>query len=256
MMIVCAGACMMSCGSGRKVLFFSSLEGEWNIVKVEGQSVDMAKKPFIGFDVAGKRMYGYSGCNRMMGSLEIDSVNPGSLKLGQIGSTRMMCPDMETERRVLDALDKVVSFQQVADKPESIVLCGQNGQQLMTLEKKINLEVSLSELSGRWTIEMANGKEIKGTAEVTPFIGFDVDERRVYGNVGCNTINGPLMQDEDKPNSLNFGKLATTMMMCPDMETETIVLNALNETKCFSVKDGKVYLLSENGTELLVLKKQ
>lgn len=44
------------------------------------------------------------------------------------------------------------------------------------------------------------------------------------------------------------------MMMCPDMETETIVLNALNETKSFSMKDDKVYLLGENGNELLVLK--
>ena len=40
------------------------------------------------------------------------------------------------------------------------------------------------------------------------------------------------------------------------METETIVLNALNETKSFSMKDNKVYLLGENGNELLVLKKR
>ncbi len=45
-------------------------------------------------------------------------------------------------------------------------------------------------------------------------------------------------------------------MMRPDMETETIVLNALNETKSLSMKDDKVYLLGENGNELLVLKKQ
>lgn len=46
------------------------------------------------------------------------------------------------------------------------------------------------------------------------------------------------------------------MMMCPDMETETTVLNALNETRSFSIKNGQVYLLGENGNELLVLKKQ
>lgn len=55
---------------------------------------------------------------------------------------------------------------------------------------------------------------------------------------------------------MRFDNVATTMMMCPDMETETIVLNALNETKSFSMKDDKVYLLGENGNELLVLKKQ
>ena len=101
-----------------------------------------------------------------------------------------------------------------------------------------------------------NGKKIVGTAEVTPFIGFNLDESRIYGNMGCNTINGALTQEDGKPNSLRFDNVATTMMMCPDMETETIVLNALNETKSFSMKDNKVYLLGENGNELLVLKKR
>lgn len=168
----------------------------------------------------------------------------------------MMCPDMKTEQMVLGALDKVTSFQTVSDKPSVITLCNQDGQPLMTLEKKAAPEVSLSDLSGEWVIELVNGKKIVGTAEVTPFIGFNLDESRIYGNMGCNTINGALTQEDGKPNSLRFDNVATTMMMCPDMETETIVLNALNETKSFSMKDNKVYLLGENGNELLVLKKR
>lgn len=72
----------------------------------------------------------------------------------------------------------------------------------------------------------------------------------------ANTINGALLQNEKTANSLKFENIATTMMMCPDMETETTVLNALNETRSFSIKNGQVYLLGENGNELLVLKKQ
>lgn len=256
MMAVCAGALIVSCGSGKNMLSVSSLDGEWNITEVDGQKISTERMPFIGFDVAQKRIYGNSGCNRMMGSFEADSLKPGTLKFGQIGSTRMMCPDMKTEQMVLGALDKVTSFQTVSDKPDVITLCNQDGQLLMTLEKKAAPEVSLSDLSGEWVIELVNGKKIVGTAEVTPFIGFNLDESRIYGNVGCNTINGALMQEDGKPNSLRFDNVATTMMMCPDMETETIVLNALNETKSFSMKDDKVYLLGENGNELLVLKKQ
>ena len=195
MMAVCAGALIVSCGSGKNMLSVSSLDGEWNITEVDGQKISTERMPFIGFDVAQKRIYGNSGCNHMMGSFEADSLKPGTLKFGQIGSTRMMCPDMKTEQMVLGVLDKVI------------------------------------------------GKKIVGTAEVTPFIGFNLDESRIYGNVGCNTINGALMQEDGKPNSLRFDNVATTMMMCPDMETETIVLNALNETKSFSMKDDKVYLL-------------
>ena len=54
-------------------------------------------------------------------------------------------------------------------------------------------QVSLSDLSGEWVIELVNGKKIVGTAEVTPFNGFNLDKSRIYGNVGCNTINGCLL---------------------------------------------------------------
>lgn len=256
LMAVCAGALIVSCNSGKNMLSLSALNGEWNITEVEGQKIAADKLPFIGFDVTQKRIYGNSGCNRMMGTFEADSLKPGMLKFGQIGSTRMMCPDMKTEQMVLSVMDKVASYQTVSDKPEVIALCNQDGKPLLVLEKKEAPKVSLSDLSGEWVIELAGGNKIVATAEVAPFIGFNTDESRIYGNVGCNTINGALIQDEDVPSSLRFENVATTMMMCPDMQTETIVLNALNETRSFDVKDGKIYLLGENGNELLVLKKQ
>lgn len=255
-MAICAGALIVSCNSGKNMLSLSALNGEWNITEVEGQKIAADKLPFIGFDVTQKRIYGNSGCNRMMGTFEADSLKPGMLKFGQIGSTRMMCPDMKTEQMVLSVMDKVASYQTVSDKPEVIALCNQDGKPLLVLEKKEAPKVSLSDLSGEWVIELAGGNKIVATAEVAPFIGFNTDESRIYGNVGCNTINGALIQDEDVPSSLRFENVATTMMMCPDMQTETIVLNALNETRSFDVKDGKIYLLGENGNELLVLKKQ
>ncbi|WP_455674228.1 META domain-containing protein [Phocaeicola sp.] len=256
--LLCAGALIVtSCGGGKNMLTLSSLNGEWNITEVDGQKISAGKAPFIGFDVAQKRIYGNSGCNRMMGTFEADSLKPGVLSFGQIGSTRMMCPDMKTEQSVLGALGKVKSYETVSDEPEVIALCAADGQQVMKLEKQVQTPVSLSDLSGEWAIELVNGKKIVGTAEVAPFIGFNTDESRIYGNVGCNTINGALTQDEDTPNSLHFANIATTMMMCPDMATETEVLNALNETKSFSMtKDGKVVLLGEGGNELLTLKKQ
>ena len=259
MMAVCAGALIVSCGSGKNMLSVSSLDGEWNITEVDGQKISTERMPFIGFDVAQKRIYGNSGCNRMMGSFEADSLKPGTLKFGQIGSTRMMCPDMKTEQMVLGALDKVTSFQTVSDKPGVITLCNQDGQPLMTLEKKAAPEVSLSDLSGEWVIELVNGKKIVGTAEVTPFIGFNLDESRIYGNVGCNTINGALTQEDGKPNSLRFDNVATTMMMCPDMKTEQMVLGALDKVTSFqtvSDKPGVITLCNQDGQPLMTLEKK
>ena len=45
-------------------------------------------------------------------------------------------------------------------KRQVITLCNQDGQPLMTLEKKAAPEVSLSDLSGEWVIELVNGKKI------------------------------------------------------------------------------------------------
>ena len=37
MMAVCAGALIVSCGSGKNMLSVPSLDGEWNITEVDGQ---------------------------------------------------------------------------------------------------------------------------------------------------------------------------------------------------------------------------
>lgn len=95
MTAVCASALILaSCGGSKNMLTLSSLNGEWNITEVDGQKITDKKMPFIGFDVAQKRIYGNSGCNRMMGTFEADSLTPGALSFGPIGSTRMACPDM------------------------------------------------------------------------------------------------------------------------------------------------------------------
>lgn len=77
MTAVCASALILaSCGGSKNMLTLSSLNGEWNITEVDGQKITDKKTPFIGFDVAQKRIYGNSGCNRMMGTFEADSLTP------------------------------------------------------------------------------------------------------------------------------------------------------------------------------------
>jgi len=59
MTAVCASALILaSCGGSKNMLTLSSLNGEWNITEVDGQKITDKKMPFIGFDVAQKRIYG------------------------------------------------------------------------------------------------------------------------------------------------------------------------------------------------------
>lgn len=92
--------------------FFIIFNGEWNIIEVNGSAIVPAENqelPFIGFDTATGKVYGNSGCNRMMGSIDLNS-KPGTIDMSRLGSTRMACPDMTTEQNVLNALGQVKSY--------------------------------------------------------------------------------------------------------------------------------------------------
>ena len=96
--MVSAVFAMSSCGSTKEAASLSSLNGEWNIIEVNGSAIVPAENqelPFIGFDTATGKVYGNSGCNRMMGSIDLNS-KPGTIDMSRLGSTRMACPDMTT----------------------------------------------------------------------------------------------------------------------------------------------------------------
>lgn len=65
------------------------------------------------------------------------------------------------------------------------------------------------------------------------------------------------MQEEGKENSLKFSQMISTMMACPNMDTEGLVLEALNKVASFTLDQdkSKLSLLDENGTEVMSLTK-
>jgi len=78
---------MSSCGSTKEAASLSSLNGEWNIIEVNGSAIVPAENqelPFIGFDTATGKVYGNSGCNRMMGSIDLNS-KPGTIDMSRLG---------------------------------------------------------------------------------------------------------------------------------------------------------------------------
>ena len=127
-------ATVASCYTPLNVSDASALAGEWEITAIEGRAVNPAESeetPFLGFDTKSKNLYGSAGCNSLTGTY---STRKGAINLSQVGCTRMLCANMETERRVLDALSKVQGF---TISPDSILtLSGNGGTNVMTLKKK------------------------------------------------------------------------------------------------------------------------
>ena len=251
-----AALAMSSCRSAEKAVSLSSINGEWNIIEVNGSKVTPGESrvlPFIAFDTATGRVSGSSGCNRMMGSFDVNA-KPGSLELGAMGSTRMMCADMTTERNVLNALAQVKGYKKAGK--DKLYLCNASNRPVVTLEKK-DTDVKLTVLNGEWKVKEVNGEAIPSGMENQPFIAFDVKKKTIHGNAGCNLINGGFETSASNAKAISFPGVACTMMACPDMETEGKILKALNEVKSFGVlADGGIGLYDANDALVLVLEKK
>ena len=132
--------------------------------------------PFLGFDKDGHRLYGNAGCNRLMGSFELDTLNGGKVKFGQVAATRMMCPDMTLEQNVLEALNKVAGYETVG---EDVALNDAEGKPVILLQKREVAEVSVNDLNGAWEIVSVKGNPV-GESGKTAAIGFQCSRKKEY----------------------------------------------------------------------------
>ncbi|HJD75701.1 META domain-containing protein [Bacteroides reticulotermitis] len=254
--MVSAVLVMSSCRTVEKAVSLSSISGEWNIVEVNGAKVVSGENrtaPFIGFDTTEGRVHGSSGCNRMMGSFDVNST-PGTLEFKGMGSTRMMCPDMTTENNVLNALAQVKSYQKAGKN--KMYLCNASKRPVMMLEKKA-ADPGLSSLNGEWLIQKVHGEAIPTGMEKQPFIKFNVKDKTIHGCAGCNLMNGGFVTSVENAEAISFPAVMSTMMACPDMEVEGKVMKALNEVQSFKVQaDGTLALYDASNGVALSLKKK
>lgn len=116
-------------------------------------------------------------------------------------------------------------------------------------------KTDVKKLEGKWKIEEVKGEKI--LAEGLPQMDFNVAENKLHGNAGCNIFNTSITLDPSDVSSITIAPAATTMMACPDMEQETVILQSLESVK--SVKAGQseneMLLVDADGNVLFVLSK-
>ncbi len=86
---------------------------EWILLEAGGAPVHQLaddRQPYILFDPVQKRATGFSGCNNLFSSYELEGA---SLKFGPIGATRKFCEGVsgEVETRFMKALEKTRSWE-------------------------------------------------------------------------------------------------------------------------------------------------
>jgi heat shock protein HslJ len=94
-------------------------------------------------------------------------------------------------------------------------------------------------LSGTWDITEIAGKNVESSnTRVLPFIAFDISERIISGNNGCNTFQGEF---SSRGSLLIINKLSSTKMACPG-EMESEFMSALSDKTFYSIKNDTLLL--------------
>jgi heat shock protein HslJ len=113
----------------------------------------------------------------------------------------------------------------------------------------------VNDLEGTWQIVKLNGKKLPSGMETKPYIIFNTKEGRIHGNAGCNIFNGKYQTRRGSSSNISFPNTITTMMSCPDLETEQQIMEAINSVASFE-KSGKGYIfLNKNGEKVLRISK-
>lgn len=102
-------AAMTACCGGAQ----TALEGTtWKLAEMEGipaEAINAGADAFtLKFDAADTLVSGRTNCNRFFGKYEKQD---GKLEFGNLGMTRMACPDMQYEDAFVKMLDEVDRFE-------------------------------------------------------------------------------------------------------------------------------------------------
>ena len=108
------------------------LNGAWQVVAVDGKSIDVAEARLI-FDVADGHITGNAGCNTLRGDISRNPRVENSLQISNISTTRMACPNLAVESALLIALEEVVAAK--TDGKEQVKLLDAAGETAVKLKR-------------------------------------------------------------------------------------------------------------------------
>jgi len=94
----------------------------------------------------------------------------------------------------------------------------------------------------RWVLLELMGKPVTnpGKSGKEMFLQLDSGSKRASAYAGCNNFNGSYELLEG--NRIHFGRIAATMMACPDMSVEDQLRQVLEMTDNYAILDGRLSL--------------
>lgn len=119
------------------------------------------------------------------------------------------------------------------------------------LEEKVDSKWLLNDI---WALSSIKGEKITVLEGMQrPQLELHLSNLQVVGTDGCNQIMGAIKNVTTK--KIEFGPLAGTLMMCPDMTVANAFNKALTETRSYKIVNLELILFNGENKELLRLKK-
>lgn len=239
-------------GSVRKPYRSQALErgeiaGDWLIETVGGQSVSGQDTPFLKFDPATRMVYGNNGCNTINANYA-NNAKDSTLTFDNMITTMRLCADQTPSEMVINEAIAATAYYNWTLKDSRYTLRFYNADHkpLMTLARQ-----DFDFLNGSWRVAQIEGVNVKNE---DMNLVLDIDEMKIHGNTGCNVLNGSIVTDMAVQGAISFQDLATTRMMCPDINEETTLLVALEAAASVRPVDANtVELLNMHGGVVLKL---
>lgn len=123
----------------------------WVLLSLEGEEVEMqndTKTAYMRLQENENDVSGFTGCNRLSGNYTLSGTQ---LRFSKLRSTRMACPDMATENKLLEVLGQVTSYNITGD-----LLTLYGGQKVVATFKTGNPELMQQEIEDRPSIKIAD----------------------------------------------------------------------------------------------------
>lgn len=234
-----------------KSAFSRDLGGQWTIMQVASKTIERDEDmPYIIFEPSTARFYASNGCNTLNGSYEVNDKD-NTVTFHNILSTLRLCPDVNFDNDinavVTENVPVALKMKEVGSET-FLEFISSSGKVLMSARRG-NLEF----LNGQWDVESISGLDKLDTPAA---VFFDIAEKKLHGNTGCNIVNGNIYLDHRRSNAVDFSNMITTRMACPYDKQQTAFLVALEEAET-AISDGtdRVMLLGTDGRILMTLKK-
>ncbi len=209
---------------------------KWYLTELEGKPFTFAGNNSYAYLLftpgQQNRVTGSTGCNRLIGSLDLSGVN--IMKFSPLATTKMACTG-NTEAQIIEALGQVNNW---SISNEKLLLI--NGKIVVAKLKAVSRETD--KLSGTWDLNYISGTRIAFDGlypDKKPTISFNLSSNELGGNTTCNGFSSKFIITG---NNIKFADASKTMMYCEGGGEEAF-LNMLKKVNKYALTDDKTLAL-------------